>query len=379
MQMAITQQYPRALARYEFVNRGRTIFPDDFSTKLQEQVDMMSGLELTEEEKQFLLDKCGLFLTPPYIDMLKSYRFDPREVKIIQNDEELNIVIEGPWYRTVLWEVPLMSLISELYFIYSTNPEIKENPLSPQEVKNRAANKAERFAEAQILFADFGSRRRKSFRVHSEVVEQLVQHGGEYFVGTSNVYLAMLNNIKPIGTQAHEWISFHGAKYGFRMANHMAMKVWSDTYKGNLGIVLTDTFTTKDFWRSFDTFYAKLYDGVRHDSADPFEFGEEAIEHYKSLGIDPMTKTIVFSDGLVTDQALKIAEHFKNRIKISFGIGTHFTNDTGYKPLNIVIKMFAAKPEGFKDWVPVIKLSDVSGKHTGDQKTIELCKQLIGV
>ena len=188
--------------------------------------------------------------------------------------------------------------------------------------------------------------------------------------------------MRPIGTQAHEWFMFHGAKYGYQEANHLAMKNWVDVYHGNLGIALTDTFGTDSFFKAFGSKYSKLFDGVRHDSGSPEEFAVKAFEHYKNMGIDPKSKTIVFSDGLNVDKAIELNSLcYDLGIGCSFGIGTNFTNDIidGIKPLNIVIKMTDCKPYGESNWLPTVKLSDVSGKHTGKTEEIELCKKTLRV
>jgi len=182
--------------------------------------------------------------------------------------------------------------------------------------------------------------------------------------------MAQKFGIKCVGTHAHEFFSAHAAMYGYRSANRISLEKWSEVYQGFLGIALTDTFTTKNFWENFGSYHAKLFDGVRHDSGDPFKFGEDAINHYESLGIDPKTKSIVFSDGLNVDKAIQIQEMFNGRIRLSFGIGTHFTNDVGPKALNMVIKLVEVLVNG--KWIPSIKLSDDKGKNTGDKREIEL-------
>ena len=203
-------------------------------------------------------------------------------------------------------------------------------------------------------------------------------HGNSNFVGTSNVYFAYKYNITPIGTHAHEWFMFHAAKYGYKMANHLSMENWTDVYRGDLGIALSDTFTTEVFFKSFDKKFAKLYDGVRHDSGDPIEFADKVIAHYEKLGIDPKSKAIVFSDSLNPEKAVKIKDHCRSKIKCSFGIGTNFSNDVGVKPLNMVIKMVEAKPEG-EDWHHTIKLSDSKGKYTGNVDEIEMAKHVLNI
>lgn len=211
-----------------------------------------------------------------------------------------------------------------------------------------------------------------------EVVSSLKEGGEQCFVGSSNVHLAVVNRVKPIGTHAHEWFMFHGAKYGFKMANATALEHWVDVYRGDLGIALSDTYTTEVFFRQFDKKFSKLFDGVRHDSGDPVDFARKAIAHYERLGINPLSKTITFSDALDYDKVIRIAGFCRDRIGISFGIGTNLTNDVGLKPMNIVIKMTEACPEG-EGWTPVIKLSDEAGKHTGEPEMIHLAKKVLHI
>lgn len=377
-QHAVISQYPKAMARYQFINRGKTKFPQGFATLLREQVAMCGNLSMTLDEKEFLSKRC-YFLPPPMIDFLYGFKFNPKEVSIFQVDDNIEITVEGPWYSAIRWEVILMAMVSELYFKVSKNITLTAPNLldTPAQVEENAILKSKRLKEANVRYADFGTRRRFSYNVQKKVVETFKKYGENLFSGTSNIHLAMINDITPIGTQAHEWFSFHGAKYGFKMANVSAMGKWVDTYHGNLGIVLPDTFGTENFWASFDSFYARLFDGVRHDSGDPIKFGERAIKHYESLRIDPKSKTVVFSDGIATEEAIRIQKYFEGKIKISFGIGTHFTNDVGALPLNMVIKMVQCKPDKNSDWLHTIKLSDVPGKHTGDPSTVDLCKSTL--
>jgi nicotinate phosphoribosyltransferase len=373
MQMAVIKKFPRARVRYGFINRGETKFPAGFGEALRKEVKDMESLQLGPGSRQFLERKC-YFLDPTYLDFLAGYRYDSSEVGIIQKGEDLEIVIEGYWYRTILWEVPLMAIISELYFRMAGE--------HPWDVITRTQNNSEKikiFRLNGMHYADMGTRRRFSYDVHKEVVGQMAGGiGNNNFVGTSNVHLAHEFDTKPIGTQAHEWFMFHAAKYGYKMANHLAMEHWSEVFRGDLGIALSDTLTTNVFFESFDKKFAKLYDGVRHDSGDPIEFAKKVIAHYEKLGIDPKAKAIIFSDGLNPEIAVEIKEYCRGKIKCSFGIGTNFSNDVGVKPLNMVIKMTDCKPEG-GEWLPTIKLSDSEGKHTGDEKEIETAKYVLGI
>jgi len=373
MQQAVCALYPHAEVEYSFINRGSTSFPDGFAKSLQQLVNKMSELYLEDKEKKFLLEECS-YLTPVYVDFLSGYRFNPDEVEIYQNEvNHLVVNIRGPWYRTILWEVPLMAMISELYYLVTNQ---KPQPLNALRERNK--RKAQKLLSMNVKFADFGTRRRFSHANHCNVIDNMKRSAGDSFVGTSNLYMAMYNGLKPIGTQAHEWFQFHAAKYGFGSANAVALEKWVDVYQGDLGIALSDTFTSDVFYRAFDMKYAKLFDGTRHDSGDPIEFANKTIAHYKKLGIDPLSKTIVFSDGLNVDTVEEIHEYCKGKIKDSYGIGTNLTNDVGVTPLNIVIKMTKAKPKD-SDWIHTIKLSDSPGKWTGNEDMIGRCREELGI
>jgi nicotinate phosphoribosyltransferase len=371
MQQCVVKLFPRAKARYQFINRGKHSFPQGFAEALRQSVDAMASLKLSREEKQWLCKTCP-YLDPVYLDFLEGYCYDPSEVKIVEQDDQVEVFIEGFWYRTILWEVPLLCLISENF--YALQQLQRE---SDEEVIVKTRTKIETYEELGVTIAEFGTRRRHSFHVHQLVVTALKKYG-KTFVGTSNVHLAMVNGTKPIGTHAHEWFMFHAAKYGFKMANSLALEHWTDVYRGDLGIALSDTFTTDEFYEVFDKKFTKLFDGVRHDSGDPLEFADKTIRHYRKFGIDPLTKTIIFSDSLNLEKVKRIADYCRGKIGFSFGIGTNFTNDVGLKAMNIVIKMTEALPEA-EPWTPVVKLSDVPGKHSGDEHTIELAKEILGI
>jgi nicotinate phosphoribosyltransferase len=367
---AIQKSYPEAKVRYSFIDRGQTKFPDGFASELRKEVDRFADIALNKEEEKFLMSRCYYF-DSVFIDLLKGYRFNPDEVKIEQQGSNLKIGIEGLWYRTVLWEVPLLALISQLFFIMSGD--------KPTDTEERAAEKAVRLAEMQAEYSDFGTRRRFSFDVHDRVIKTLKENSGDFFKGTSNVFLAMKHNIIPIGTHPHEWFMFHACRYGYRSANTRALDNWVNIYEGDLGIALSDTFTTENFFNSFSLLHAKLFDGVRHDSGDPLEFTDKVMAFYKKRRIDPSTKTIVFSDALNLDKIEKIRQHARGRIHDVYGIGTYLTNDVGVDPLNIVIKITDAKPFKSGDFHPVIKLSDDKGKETGDPDEIKLCRAVLNL
>jgi nicotinate phosphoribosyltransferase len=330
----------------------------------------MSGICLTPEEEEFIHSKCYYF-DPVFIDLLKGYRYDPGEVTIRQSEGVLSIVIEGLWYRTVLWEVPVLALVSELYYLIMGD--------QPSEVEERARYKALKLKDLKAEFSDFGTRRRFSFDVHDRVVKTLKEYSGSWFRGTSNVYLAMKHNIYPLGTHPHEWFMFHGAEFGYRNANQRALDAWVEVYKGDLGTALSDTYTTDNFFSSFSTLHAKLFDGIRHDSGDPITFTDRSIEFYRKNRTDPASKTIVFSDALDIEKIGRIKQHARGRIHDVYGIGTYLSNDAGQKPLNMVIKMAGSKLKPGDPYHTAIKLSDDPAKYVGDRDEIELCKKVLGL
>src|SRR5690606_13102756 len=358
MQNAVVQLFPRAKARYQFINRGKHPFPEGFADTLREQVDKMCQLQLTPAEKRFFSKTCP-YIDPTYFDFLEGFRYDPKEVTIVQQGTDLSVYIEGYWYRTILWEVPIMALICQLYYTVT-----EQQRVSDDEVAQIVRRKMDKYDKLDITIADFGTRRRHSYAVHDLVIQALKSQPSGTFIGTSNLHFAMKYDTKPIGTHAHEWFMFHAAKYGYKMANLLGLEHWSEVYRGDLGIALSDTYTTEAFFRQFDKKLSKLFNGVRHDSGDPIEFTEKVIAHYASKGIDPRSKTIMFSDGLDYSNVEKISTYCKGKIGYSFGIGTDFTNDVGLPRMNIVLKMTEARPEE-NEWTPVIKLSDEPMKHTG--------------
>jgi nicotinate phosphoribosyltransferase len=362
MMQAILQLYPDTEVTYQFFNRrpeGK--FNRQKVDAIRKAINSMAGLCLSSREYQFI--KQIRFLHPAFLEYLANYRFDPSEVVVNLVDNELELTIRGPWHRTVLWEVPLMALISEVFFTY-TDINVTANDQA-----KKINDKGFLLDNTGCLFADFGTRRRRDFYTQDLVVKELKKYSG--FTGTSNVFLAMKHGVKPIGTMAHEWIMGHSVISGMRHANRFALEAWQRVYKGDLGIALTDTFGTDSFFTDFGKDFARLFDGIRHDSGDPITFIDKAVDYYKSVGIDPLTKTIVFSDGLVPELAVKIKNSCNGKIKCAFGIGTNFTNDyEGSKPLNIVIKLTSVLG------VPVVKLSDVPSKAIGEKDALRIARYM---
>ncbi len=372
MQCAVIRLYPDVKAKYRFINRGEHLFPEGFGGELVRQVNNMAKLALSKQEKQFLALRCP-YLNPAYLDFLQGYRYDPAEVSIVQNGTDLEVSVEGYWYRTILWEVPLLALISELFYKMQGAGRISNDALAL-----RTRDKMNVFKDLGVTVAEFGTRRRHSLEGHKKVLDAMMAYSAKEFVGTSNVHLAMLHDIKIIGTHAHEWFMFHGARYGYKIANDFALRSWVKVFKGDLGIALTDTYTTEVFFAQFHQQFAKLFDGVRHDSGDPVLFAERTIRHYQRLGINPLHKSIIFSDGLNPEKVAMITRACQGRIGISFGIGTNLTNDVGLQPMNIVMKLVEIAAPGIA-WTATVKLSDEPGKQTGDPQMVRLARELLGI
>jgi nicotinate phosphoribosyltransferase len=301
MQQAICMLYPRVKARYTFKNRDNRELPEGFAKNLRKIINDFRGIVLTKDEYDFLQEKC-YYLNPVYLDFLRGYRYEPNEVTIIQTGPVLDLQIEGLWAKTVLWEVPLMSTISELFFEMTGQAG---KPRDERHLINR--DKAIKLAANDIFYSEFGTRRRFSYENQDQVVEDLEKFGEGHMLGTSNPHLAMKYDLTPMGTVAHEWYQAHAAMFGYQMANEMANEAWVKVYQGDMGTALPDTFTTNVFLRTFNTKFAKLFDGLRQDSGNPFSFIDKAVNHYKNCRINPMYKYAMFSDNLkAIDQIRKI-------------------------------------------------------------------------
>lgn len=372
---AYSKLYPRAYGQFRFIDRGKTTYPQGFAEELKKEIQEMSKLALTKDEASFLYRELP-YLPPTYIDFVRGFRFDPEEVKVEQDAEgHLSIIAEGLLYRVTLWETPILALVSELYYkMLGAQPDIEYT-------ERTIISKARKLAEHGITFSMFGMRRRFSAAIEDRVTELLKEHAAGYLFGTSNVYYAYKHGLRVSGTHPHEWIQFHGAMFGYKMANYMAMEDWINVYDGDLGTVLTDTYTTDVFMRNFSKKHAMLFTSLRHDSGDPLQFTEKVIARYRELRVDPTIKYIIFSDGLDPERAIEIANYCKGRIGASFGIGTNFSNDVGngVRPMNIVMKLWKCKMTEKERWNPCVKLSDVDGKHTGEPEEIELAHRTLGL
>ena len=354
MQQAVFHHYYDVQVAAEFRCRGDDLL-GIYADSIREQVNAMQHLRLQEDEYQWL---SGLpFFKADYLTWLRDFRYNPEQVTVTNDNGKLDIRLEGPWREVIMWEVPLLAVISELAHRYRS-PETG--------VAQAVASLEKKLADFSTLTAgldmsrfrlmDFGTRRRFSRDVQEAIVKRLQQE--PWFVGTSNYDLARRLNLTPMGTQAHEWFQAHQQiSPDLAKSQRAALAAWLAEYPNQLGIALTDCITMDAFLRDFGPEFAERYQGLRHDSGDPVEWGEKAIAHYQKLGIDPLSKVLVFSDNLDLAKAVDLYRHFASRVKLSFGIGTRLTCDLPQvKPLNIVIKLVECNGK------PVAKLSDSPGK-----------------
>ncbi|MDD4778656.1 MAG: nicotinate phosphoribosyltransferase [Fermentimonas sp.] len=371
---AYSKLFPRAFGEFEFVDRSNGDYPEGFDILLRKEIESMSALTLTQGEEDFIKRQMP-YLPPTYIDFLKGFRFDPSEVDVRLENRKLHIRATGLLYRVTLWETPILATVSELFF-----REMGKYP-DREYMEDAAIDKAMRMKEHDITFSLFGMRRRFSFEVEDKVTELLKKHAGRSLYGTSNVYMAYKHNLSVSGTHPHEWVQFHGSIYGYKMANYISMEDWINVFDGDLGTVLTDTYTTDVFLRNFSKKHAALFTSLRHDSGDPFIFIDKVVRRYEELRINPRMKYLVFSDSLNVDKAIDIKNYCGDRIGSTFGIGTNLTNDVSenIKSMNIVMKLFRCKMTAKEEWQECVKLSDVEGKHTGSDREIELVKQTLGL
>ena len=338
MLQVVLHQFPAAQGAYEFRCRNaQTVYPlAEIIPELERELDDLCELRLQQDELDYL--RHLRFIKSDFVDYMEQFQLKRRFVKIWGDDfGRLNIRIEGPIIQAMFFEIYILAIVNELYFRRLETPEILAE--------------GERRLQEKIAW-------------QKHVLQEFVQAAPEIFRGTSNVYLAKEVNITPIGTMAHEFLqAFQALDVRLRDFQKAALDAWVHEYRGDLGIALTDVVGMDAFLRDFDLYFAKLFDGLRHDSGDPYVWGNKAYEHYKKLKIDSRTKMLTFSDGLDLQKAWDLHQYFKGRFKTSFGIGTNLTNDMGQEPLNIVLKLVECNGQS------VAKISDTPGKTVTDNDT----------
>lgn len=368
MWQALLHQHPGAKAEYAFVCRNTPEFPlPELKTEIEAELDHLCDMLFTQQELDYLSSL--RYIKSDFVDFLNVFRFQRRFIQVGVEGDTLTIRASGPLVHVMGFEIFVLYIVNELYFRRLTAGRVEA---ALREGRVRLASKIARIRAAELgpdpacgfALSDFGLRRRFSAEWHDEVVSTLKQALPGTFKGTSNVYQAMRYDLVPIGTMAHEYMQAHQA-FGVRLRDFQkaALEGWVQEFRGDLGIALTDVVGMDAFLADFDLYFAKLFDGLRHDSGDPYQWGEKAIAHYRALRINPMTKRLVFSDGLTVERALDLHDYFSGRIPVAFGIGTHLTNDMGLAPLNIVMKLVNCNDQ------PVAKLSDSPGKTMCSDET----------
>ncbi len=354
MQQAVMHQFPNAReVEFHFKCRDSNINMVQYIAEINRQIDYLCTLTFTNEELSYL--STLRYLKQDYIDFLTLFRMQRKYINVVALSEtEIDVVIRGPWVHTILFEVPVLAIINEVFF------RINQDESHFIDGRSKLAAKIEtiqKFNNPEFKFSDFGTRRRFSRDWQEEVIIALKNALPNNFTGTSNVLFAMKHNLIPIGTMAHEYLqACQALGPRLRDSQKFALEKWVQEYRGDLGIALTDVVGIDAFIEDFDLYFCKLFDGVRHDSGDPVEWGNKMLAHYKKMKIDPKTKSFVFSDGLNVQKSIDLFKTFEGQTKLFFGIGTNLTNDMGVKALNIVIKMTSCNGS------PVAKISDAPGK-----------------
>jgi len=355
MMQVVLHHFPGAQVEYRFKCRTAGADLTPYIAQIEREISALCRQRFTREELDYL--RSWRFFKSDFVDLLGMFRLDERFIRVARSatdPNEIDITIKGPWLQTILFEVPVLAIVSEVYFRNTQPaPDLAEG-------RRRLAAKVELInsvADPAFRIADYGTRRRFSRVWQDEIVRTLKDGIGPKFVGTSNVKFALDHGLTPLGTMAHEYLqACQAVGPRLRDSQVFAFNTWAREYRGDLGIALSDVCGMDAFLRDFDLFFCKLFDGARHDSGDPFEWGEKLIAHYQKMRIDPRSKVMVFSDSLNVPLAIRLFEHFKGRSQTAFGIGTNLTNDLGYEALQIVIKMTRCNGQ------PVAKISDEPSK-----------------
>ena len=384
MRQVVLHHFPGARVEYRFKCRNPGIDLARFAGQIREEVRHLCSLQFKDAELSYL--RSMRFIKSDFVDFLGLFRLNEKYINIIPLPSgELDIRIRGPWLHTILFEIPVLAIVNEVYFRNTQpKPDLAEG-------RRRLEAKIAQLQDdhlADLKIADYGTRRRFSNEWHEEVLRTLSDKLGAVispqprglsklpqFAGTSNVLYAMKLGLIPLGTMAHEYLQACQA-LGPRLRDSQVFgfEVWAKEYRGDLGIALSDVYGMSAFLRDFDLYFCKLFDGARHDSGDPFQWGERMLAHYAANRVDPQTKTLIFSDSLTVPRTIELYQQFRGRCQLAFGIGTNLTNDLGYEPLQIVIKMIACNDQ------PVAKLSDTPSKNMcEDERYLAYLRQVFEI
>jgi nicotinate phosphoribosyltransferase len=384
MMQVVLHHFPGARVEYRFKCRNAGIDLAQFASQIREEVRHLCSLQFRDAELSYL--RSMRFIKSDFVDFLGLFRLNEKYIKITPlASGELDIRIEGPWLHTILFEIPVLAIVNEVYFRSTQpSPDIAEG-------RRRLETKLTQLQGPglqDLKIADYGTRRRFSKDWHEEVLRTLSARLGPVtsppqrsverppqFAGTSNVLYAMKLGLIPLGTMAHEYLQACQA-LGPRLRDSQVFgfESWAREYRGDLGIALSDVYGMSAFLRDFDLYFCKLFDGARHDSGDPFQWGERMLAHYAANRVDPRTKTLIFSDSLTFPRTIELYQQFRGRCQLAFGIGTNLTNDLGYEPLQIVIKMVRCNDQ------PVAKLSDTPSKNMcEDERYLAYLRQVFEI
>lgn len=378
MWQTLLHRHPQTQAEYRFVCRNQPGYPlAELKADVERELEALCSLSFRADELAYV--KGLRFIKSDFVDFLRIFKFQRDFVEVTTDGAQLNIVARGPQVHVMGFEIPVLAIVNELYFRRLDTPAVRaegQRRLDDKIAALQAFAAEPRPQRHPFDLFDFGLRRRFSGAWQREVVTQLRDALPQHFKGSSNVLLAKELGLVPIGTMAHEYLQTYQALGTVRLRDHQkaALEDWVQEYRGDLGTALTDVVGMDAFLADFDLYFAKLFDGLRHDSGDPVAWGEKALAHYAKLRIDPHTKRLVFSDGLTVTKAIELYRHFADRVQVGFGIGTHLSNDLGPTPLNIVMKLTHANGQ------PVAKLSDSPGKTLCDDETfLAYLRQVFGI
>jgi nicotinate phosphoribosyltransferase len=379
MMQVVLHQFPGAQVEYKFKCRNRGVNLAQYADEIRSEIKALCSLTFTEDELNYL--RSMRFIKSDFVDFLGLFKLNEKCITLTpQSNGELEISVQGPWLHTILFEIPVLAIVNEVYFKNHSKqrpPDVREGRLEHKISLLKAP------ALHELKIADYGTRRRYAKAWQERVLQRLAEglgtsHTGQ-FAGTSNVHFARTLGLTPLGTMAHEYLQAAQA-LGPRLRDSQtyAFESWAKEYRGDLGIALSDVYGMSAFLRDFDMYFCKLFDGARHDSGDPFTWGERMIDHYKLNRVDPRTKTLIFSDGLTVPRTIELYQRFKGRCLLAFGIGTNLTNDLGdppdHEPLQIVMKMIRCNGQ------PVAKLSDSPGKGMcDDEKYLAYLRQVFDI
>jgi nicotinate phosphoribosyltransferase len=360
MMQVVLHHFPGAQVEYRFNCRTRGVDISPYLDEIRAEIETLCTLRFTEPELDYL--RAMRFIKSDFVDFLGLFQLNMKSLSIERNPASnggIDIAIVGPWLHTILFEIPVLAIVNEVYFRNEqSEPDYAEGR---RRLREKIALIRDRPDMAGCRIADYGSRRRFSRDWHDEVLATLKADLGENLAGTSNVMFARKHGLTPLGTMAHEYLqACQALGPRLRDSQTFGFEMWAREYRGDLGIALSDVYGMDAFLRDFDMYFCKLFDGARHDSGDPIVWGERLLAHYERNRVDPRTKTLVFSDSLDFPRVIELYTRFKDRARIAFGVGTNLTNDLGYTPMQIVIKMVRCNGQ------PVAKLSDSPEKNMCD-------------